>query len=258
MIDFKTARTVLSEMREFHATQEEAHKRFGMDFLENLGRRNIIMSQAQEYFLAHALRDKYPDAFCDGRPGQPDISIPSMAKEIECKLTSACRDGSINFQTDYETLRKKKSLDYIYIVADKNFEKFSFLYFENLTIDDFRKPSPGARGKSQMIKHVGMKKCRFLVGSPVVKNDVEIEKLLHKKKDISALFNSKVREIYKRYQDLCEKKETPARLKRKHMLLNMIKREWQRAVSKNSKCDEKLNYWIASPEKYSFILDKIS
>jgi len=258
MLNSKDACTVLRRMQEFHTEQEIIHKKFGMNFLENLGRRNVIMSQAQEYFLAETLKKKYPDTFCDGRPGKPDISIPSISTEIECKLTSACRNGSINFQTDYETLRKKKSLDYVYIVSDTHFEKFSFLYFEGLTVDDFRVPSPGARGKSQMIKHIGMKKCKFLVGDYVVINDTEIKKLVVRQKDLASIFSNKTIQTLKRYEAVTQLRETPARLKRKNQLLNMIQKEWVRVMSKNARYEQKLEYWQSSPEKYSFILDKIN
>ena len=70
----------------------------------------------------------------------------------------------------FSRVSKKKNIDYVYIIADKFFESFAFLYFEKLSIDDFRVPSPGSRGKSQMIKHVGMKKCSMFIGDVKIKN----------------------------------------------------------------------------------------
>ena len=55
------AKNVLKNMKKFHDEQVRCHSEYGMNFLDNLGRRNVIMSQAQEFFLANALMDNFPD-----------------------------------------------------------------------------------------------------------------------------------------------------------------------------------------------------
>jgi hypothetical protein len=148
-----------------------------MDLLDNLGRRNIVMSQAQEKFFAAALANEHEGVCNDGRTGQPDILIESMDKELECKLTSKHKSGSLSFQTDHGTLLQKKSLDYLYVVADRDFKQFAVLHFEDLTVDDFHSPSPGSRGKVAMIKHKAMSKCNMLMGGLVNINNLEIVKI---------------------------------------------------------------------------------
>jgi hypothetical protein len=53
------------------------------------------------------------------------------------------------------------------VIADPEFAEFAVLFFEGLTVDDFRVPSNGSRGKAQMYKHKGMKKCQVLVGKAI-------------------------------------------------------------------------------------------
>lgn len=166
----------IQKMRTFHNSARELYENYDMDLLDNLGRRNIIMSQTQEKFFAQELAKEHKGVREDGRTGEPDIIIEGLDKELECKLTSRHRSGSISFQSDFETLQKKGSLDYLYVIADQEFEKFSVLLFEGLTIDDFRPLSTGARGKVAMFKHKGMKKCRQLMGDVVDLNEINIKK----------------------------------------------------------------------------------
>jgi hypothetical protein len=170
------AREAIQQMKSFHDKARDLYRNFDMDLLDNLGRRNIIMSQTQEKFFAQALSKKYKGVREDGRTGEPDIVIEELDKELECKLTSRHKSGSISFQSDFETLQKKGSLDYLYVIADQEFKKFSVLLFEGLTTDDFRPLSTGARGKVAMFKHKGMKKCRQLLGDCVSLNDINILK----------------------------------------------------------------------------------
>ena len=166
----------IQKMRTFHDSARDLYKNFDMDLLDNLGRRNIIMSQTQEKFFAQELAKEHDGVREDGRTGEPDIIIEGLDKELECKLTSRHKSGSISFQSDFETLQKKGSLDYLYVIADQEFKKFSVLLFEGLTIDDFRPLSTGARGKVAMFKHKGMKKCRQLMGDVIDINEINIKK----------------------------------------------------------------------------------
>lgn len=166
----------LQKMRSFHEDLREVMDKHNFDLFENLGRRNILLSQAQEKFFADSLREKY-EVDNDGRTGEPDIVIKSLGKELECKLTSPQKKGAIAFQTDYETLEKKGKLDYLYVVADKEFAKFAVIHYENLEITDFRKLSNGSRGKTQMMKHKAADRANVLVGEMIDMNAIEISKL---------------------------------------------------------------------------------
>ena len=83
----------------------------GMSLLENSGRRNVLMSAAQEEFFARELAKDFSDVIRGGKTGEPDIVIGEIGKEVECKITTPYKTGKISLQTDYATLVKKKSLD---------------------------------------------------------------------------------------------------------------------------------------------------
>ena len=159
--------SALKSMKSFHDECKNLYDKHGFNLLDNLGRRNIVLSQAQEKFFADVLAERHIDVINDGRTGQPDIVIRSLDKELECKLTSRHKSGTISFQSDYESLVQKGTLDYLYVIADIEFEKFVVLHFQDLTIDDFRPLSTGSRGKVAMYKHKGMKKCNVLVGDAI-------------------------------------------------------------------------------------------
>lgn len=169
-----------SSMKSFHSDLVKLYSSHGMNLASNRGRRNILMSAPMEHFLAEAIKDSFPNVVCDGRTGEADITVYTEdgGIEIECKLTSPHQSsGSIAFQTDHDTLLNKGSLDYVYIIADEDFEGFCVIYFKDLTIDEFRGLSPGARGKVQMYKWAGMKKASVLVGEAISSNDVKIKKI---------------------------------------------------------------------------------
>jgi len=171
------AENALKKMASFHRDLDNLFSSHGMNLKENLGRRNILLSQAQEKFFAEELSSVYEGVESDGRTGQPDIVINSLGKELECKLTSKTKSGAYSFQSDYETLQKKGSLDYLYVVADENFEKFTVLHYEGLTTDDFRHLSPGARGKVSMKKHAANKKLNRVFGDLASKSLKQIKRL---------------------------------------------------------------------------------
>ncbi len=77
----------LSKMKNFHDDLMNVMNYHNFDMLENLGRRNILLSQAQEKFFASVLSEKFV-VECDGRTGEPDIVVKTLDKELECKLTS--------------------------------------------------------------------------------------------------------------------------------------------------------------------------
>ena len=167
----------IKNMKSFHDECMFLYERHEMDFLDNLGRRNIVLSHAQEKFFAEALSKNHKDVINDGRTGQPDIVIQSLDKELECKLTSRHKSGAINFQSDYETLAQKNNLDYLYVIASSKFDKFAVLHFIDLNVEDFRSLSNGSRGKVSMLKHKGMKKCNVLMGDVINNNEMHIKNI---------------------------------------------------------------------------------
>ena len=174
----------LRKMQQFHHECIDLHNRHGLDLLENLGRRNILLSSVQEKFFADALARRYT-VTNDGRPGEPDIVIETLDRELECKLTSRHRSGAISFQTDYETLVNKGKLDYLYMVASEDFKKFAIIHYTDLTAADFRGISPGSRGKSQMMKYAAHDRANVVIGKMVNLNEVNIKKLNTKLRGLS-------------------------------------------------------------------------
>ena len=207
----------IGNMQSFHNDLADIFEKNDMDFQTDLGRRNIIMSHAQEKYFTQALQSEYDGVTNDGRTGQPDIVISndSVTAEIECKLTTRHKSGAISFQSDYETLVKKGSLDYLYVVASADFKSFATFYFKSLTVDDFRPLSPGARGKVAMLKHKGFKKCTVLTGKYESINDKNVRKL-------NAVLEDKSLPQYKR-----------------------------------KKAMKSLSYWTKTPEKYTILLEGI-
>ena len=166
----------LAKMSKFHSDLMEVMDSNGFDMLDNLGRRNILMSAAQEKYFAEALSRRFK-VTCNGKTGEPDIMIHTLDRELECKLTSRQKSGAISFQTDYETLCKKGSLDYLYVVASRSFDEFAVVLYENLTKEDFRPPASGSRGKTQLMKYKAADRAKILVGNFESVNDRELQKL---------------------------------------------------------------------------------
>ena len=158
------AHRAIHNMAQFYNTLQDIYAKHDMDIQEDLGRRNILMSKPQEKYFAGELKKVYPSTKSDGTTGQPDITIPEIGRELECKLTSAHRSGAWRLQTDYETLKKKGKLDYLYVLCDEDFRQFSVLHFEGLTVNDFKPPGKGSRNKANLILDAAMSKCQVLVG----------------------------------------------------------------------------------------------
>ena len=180
-IDRAITVAALTRLTKFHEETKQLFSRYGMDLLSDLGRRNTLMSSAQEKFFTDELQSAGFEVLSDGRPGQPDIVIAdpggSAPVEVECKLTTRNSHGGIILQTDYTTLQRKGALDYLYVVADVDFRNFAALYFRGLTTDNFRVPSNGSRGKAGMLKHTCYDRCTVLYGKYLRLNDKHIERL---------------------------------------------------------------------------------
>jgi len=176
-ISREVAIAAVKRMKGFHEDIVKTYTDYGMDLLDNLGRRNIVMSQVQETFFAQELGRIFSDVKEDGRTGQPDIIIGEIDREVECKLTSRHKTGAISFSTDHGTLAQKGELDYLYVVCDREFKKFCVIHFEKLTVEHFRHISPGARGKVAMKKYLTIPEAHVLVGDVVSMNHLNIQKI---------------------------------------------------------------------------------
>jgi hypothetical protein len=218
VIDRSIAVAAIARMAQFHEELKSLFCHHNLNLLSDLGRRNTLLSSAQEKFFSDGLRENGFSVKSDGRPGQPDITVCDVTGageiEIECKLTTRNSQGGIILQTDYMTLQRKGSLDYLYVISDAEFEKFAVLYFKGLTVENFRVPAAGSRGKAGMLKHTCYDKCSVLYGGYHRLNDRRISKI---QADLA-------RDITKKKRERLEKK---------------------------------LEYWSSVPDKFEIELDSI-
>tara|TARA_A200000159_G_scaffold87760_1_gene81275 strand:- start:1214 stop:1879 length:666 start_codon:yes stop_codon:yes gene_type:complete len=162
----------------------DVYKEHGIDINRDVGRKNILISAAQEHFFAEAIAGVVGECSNDGRTGMADIIIESLDnKEVECKVLCQGKTGAWQLQTDKATLEKKGSCDFLYLLFDRTHENTAVLLFENLIPDDFYDPAPGSRGKARLKKSTAFKKCKALVGGYSNKREQYLERY---RKDISA------------------------------------------------------------------------
>ena len=178
-------KSALERMRRFYWSLEDLYKSNGITLLDDSCRRNNLMSAVQERFFADEMGKELEGVRNDGRTGEPDIIIDSLGKELECKLTSPRADKSIVLQTDYTTLEKKGTLDYLYVIAKPDFDSFCVLLFEGLTISDFHAPYSGSRGKAQMNKALAMEKCHVLWGGATDVSNETMDRMTNRLESLS-------------------------------------------------------------------------
>lgn len=155
----------------------ELYFNHGIDLSNDVGRQNILISAAQEHFFARVIGENVGKATNDGRTGAPDIVINSLDdREVECKVLSRGKTGSWHFQADKASLVRKGSSDFLYLMFDREYTQVGVFLFNSLTPDDFKDPSPGARGKSRLNKQTAFRKCTPLVGSFYDKRIMYMEK----------------------------------------------------------------------------------
>jgi len=243
-------REALTNVQTFERELDNLFASYDYSLRDNLGRRNALCSQAQEKELARVLSETFECVTQDGAPGKPDIYIGEINKELECKLTSGNRSRSVSYslQTDWATLEKKGSLDYLYVLCDEDFEKFCVLYFKELTTDDFFPPANGSRGKSRMKKSTAMQKAVCLHGDFVTQNENYINSYTEKIKENVDDYLKKVVILQQKYLGDDQTDNTVK-------TYNKIKNNTQSRLIKNlDLCVDKLNYWKDIDPRYSFTL----
>jgi len=242
---------ILSRMMYFENDLRAVYGKWNYDFRENLGRRNALVSMSQEIETARVLQKKFKRVVSDGAPGKPDIHIEDLNSELECKLTSGSRSGkrmNFDFRTDWETINAKEKIDYIYILANEDFDSFAFLFFDGLTPDDFFAPASGSRGKSRMNKRKGMKKCTALFGSFTNNCDVHLKNTTQEIESVKVARENRIREITSR-----SAKTAIQRNKIESLML----REQERFDKKLKNLNLKVESLKESPDNYSFNLVKL-
>lgn len=243
----------LTNMRLFNDELRKVYSSFDMNLEANLGRRNILLSSAQERFFADAMRSKFPNVRSDGHTGEPDIIIPELDKELECKLTTRYQSsGALAFQSDSMSFEgKENGLDFLYVVADEIFESFAVLHFIGLTRDDFHKESPGSRGRVRMKKHRGIPKCNIIVGGV---NDLRDARINQCEQEIAALVQKRdcrLNELNGRI-----KGSTPG-TKAKEKAIALLKRENDRYIKRVVKAQGRLLNWQMKNPMYSITLEHV-
>jgi len=252
-LDKEMTKKALENMTGFHQTLCSQFDYWGMDFRSNLGRRNVVMSQAQEHFFAQELSKMFRNVESDGRTGKADIVIGEIEKELECKMTSGSGQyKAFALQTDYVTLENKENLDFLYVLADETFKKFAVLHFENLTPDDFHPPANGSRGKARMKKDKAMERCRVLWGEALCRNQEMIASIENKIKESVGDMDSRVLEISARISACSDRA-----VKKRQRLVKMLNRETARYEKKIKKLTSKKSYWQSVPPQYTFNLEPL-
>ena len=241
------AHNALERLKQYEGKQNELHQEHGLDFRGNIGRRNAMLSQAQEVFFGHEIELAGDTVVVDGSTNMPDIMIESRDIELECKLTSGS-GGSWTLQTDYSTLTKKGELDFLYVLADSEFEKFAVLHFEGLTPDDFHTPNSGSREKGRMNKGNAMSKCTVLHGAVTCKNDDLIN-------NYTARFYSVVKRGVEKIETTNSRISEITAPRKIRVLKAGKQRVLKNLTKKLLEISEKVSYWEHIPAQFSITLE---
>ena len=239
----------LTKMKNFENDLGTLFESYDLSLRENTGRRNILVSQAQEVFFTEELKRSGLDVSCSGKTGEPDILIHTLGRELECKLTSS-KKRSWPLQCDYVTLSKKGETDFLYVLSDESFNQFAVLFFDSLTIDDFHLPAPGSRQKSRMKKSNAMKKCVVLHGSVTNKSEKHILKYLTD-------LDSEIKRNHKRGENLLERIRLARTRIQKDSLGKMITNERNRHRSRKKKLQGKISFWKNNEDHYEISLESL-
>ena len=165
-LDRKNSILAIKNIKSLFSDLEKVYSRYGIDISRDVGRKNILISAAQEHFFAQAIGNIVKDCTNDGRTGMADIVIESLDnREVECKVVCKGKSGSWSLQTDKASLERKGSCDFLYLLFDRLHDNVAVFLFSDLVAEDFYDPSPGSRGKARLKKSSAFKKCVPLVGS---------------------------------------------------------------------------------------------
>ena len=242
----------LAKMQLFHEDVLGIFKRHNMDFLENLGRRNIVMSQVMEaYFAKEIAKDTGMSVTSDGGTGKADIVIEDIDKEIECKLNTPHGKRSHSLQADWTSL-KKDNIDYLYLIANPEFTKFAVLQFENMTQEHYHPPAPGSRNKVRIRLDKAMEKCTVHHGYAVSINKKEIAKLDKQLAEADTQKRERLLSLGERIRN-CSDKAVATRKK----LVATTAREKARFERKVEKLLARRQKWESTPGKWSFELAQV-
>ena len=245
----------IQKMIAYNNDLSDTMSNYGIDFSDNVCRRNAMLSEAQEKFFASELVANGIDATADGHVGQADIILLEDGKpvnEIECKLTSEKIGGGFSMQTDAETIENKVSLDYLYLLTNRSFDKFALLYFNQLDRYDFSDVSPGSRGKVKMIKHRAMKKCTPILGEVIDNRISYIERLRNNIDDTLTNQQRRINEINDRIGKL-----NPSTIAYKKAV-EVLGREIIRTGNKIDKVKNKIYTKQNQKSSYSFNLVEVT
>ena len=174
----------VSNVLSFSEEVDDLYDRHGISVHNDVGRKNILLSAAQEKFFAKALQDRGYECRVDGKTGEPDIlvKIRDMWRELECKVTCISKKGTWQLQTDERTLEQKGGCDFLYLLFNRDHDEVAVLFFENLEPSDFHKAASSSRGKARMKKHSAFKKCTPLIGGFTDKKNVFLDSYREKYK----------------------------------------------------------------------------
>ena len=239
----------LTKMQLFHEDMLRIFQQHGMDFLENLGRRNIVMSQVMEaYFAKEIAKETGMEVISDGATGHADIIIKEMGKEVECKLNTPHGKRSHALQADWTSL-KKKGVDYLYLIANPAFDRFAVLLFEEMGQEFYHPPASGSRNKVRIRLDKAMERCQVLHGYAVSINKEEISKIdrallgvEESKRDRLLGLGERIRQTSPRARVAREK------------LAATTRRESVRFERKRQKLLDRRHKWEQAPGKWSFDL----
>ncbi len=244
-----TCNNTLAKMQMFHEDMCKIFSRHNMDFLENLGRRNIVMSQVMEaYFAREIAKDTGLNVTSDGGTGKADIVVEDTGKEIECKLNTPHGKRSHALQADWTAL-EKKDIDYLYLIANPEFTEFAVLQFENMTQEYYHPPARGSRNKVRMRLDKAMERCTVHHGHAININDREIQKIDVSLFQLDKEKRKRLLELGERIRN-CSEKAVATREK----LLATTAREKDRFDRKRQKLLDRRQNWETSTTKWSFEL----
>ena len=240
------------KINEFKTRLEELYSDFDIDVNENTGRRNALLSAIQEKVLSDELSIVYENVENDGAPGKPDIVIGEIDTELECKLTSGSgsKSRSYSLQTDYATIQNKETLDYLYIITNKDMTEYSALYFNGLTPEDFCDPPETARGKARMSKKVAFKKAIPLIGGFDNLNQGYIDTYNQRIQDETKSFEEKINGYYYdlfSYIDKCKVES----------FISNVNKACSSYNNKVEKLNEKITLWESKDDSYSIKFESI-